>query len=356
MSDNFKITSSRGVYEVNFVEDFQATLEIDLSAKMHFIIDKKVACIYGSKLEKILSLQNTIQVEAVEASKSLENTTEVIKKIVRHGIRRDHCIVAIGGGVIQDITCFISSILLRGIGWQFYPTTLLSQADSCIGSKSSINIDSFKNILGTFWPPEKVFICSKFLTTLSESEIASGVGEIIKAHAIKSRSKFDEVATLYKKFECTSTYLDQMIIQSLEIKKEYIERDEFDVGIRNLFNYGHSFGHAIESATNFTIPHGIAVTIGMDMANYISYLRGLLPVSEFERMHSLLASNYALAKKIKINVARVIEGLSKDKKNLGDQLVVLLPIGSDAKITKVSIDLNDHFKNQCSEFFKYYYS
>ena len=178
--------------------------------------------------------------------------------------------------------------MFRGLDWDFFPTTLLAQSDSCIGSKSSINSGNIKNILGTFTPPKKIILDVSFLKTLEEKDIYSGIGEMIKVHAINSPESFDQINQSYDKILEDPESMVQFIRASLLFKKRLIELDEFDVGPRNVMNYGHSFGHAIETATNYGIPHGIAVTIGMDMANFVASKLGVTSLSNFERMHALL--------------------------------------------------------------------
>ena len=139
------------------------------------------------------------------------------------------------------------------VEWNFVPTTLLSQADSCIGSKSSINCNNVKNVLGTFTPPKNVLIYSEFLKTLQLREIKSGIGEMLKVHAISGVDDFNSIKKVYKDLFKKQDIMLNKIYKSLIIKKKFIEIDEFDKGPRNIFNYGHSFGHAIERATNFKI-------------------------------------------------------------------------------------------------------
>jgi 3-dehydroquinate synthase len=233
-----------------------------------------------------------LAIEAIEPNKSLDKFPAYVDHLVSQKIRRGHTLIAIGGGIIQDITCFLAATMLRGIDWQFYPTTLLAQADSCIGSKSSINAGSAKNILGTFTPPNRIFISSRFLDTLPEGDVRSGVGEMLKVHVIDGPDSFNAISADYETlFEDRARMLHYMR-RSLEIKQTYIEKDEFDRGPRLVFNYGHSFGHAIEGATKFGIPHGIAVTMGMDLANWISAEMGTGERSHYERMHPALAANY----------------------------------------------------------------
>ena len=351
MYEELYINSASGPYQVRFT---QSKIDQNLFPKhgsdTHYLVDENIASLYCDHLKTILELPSTLVIKAEEDSKSLKMMLPIFDHLVRSGVRRDHSLVAIGGGVIQDIACFISSVYLRGVPWSFLPTTLLSQADSCIGSKSSINVGNAKNILGTFYPPKSIVIFTEFLRTLDLREIKSGIGEIIKVHAIDGPGSFDYMAADYKKMECDSTVLLRYIKSALEIKKRFIEVDEFDKGIRNIFNYGHSFGHAIEAATHYAIPHGIAVSMGMDMANSIALQRKILPEKHFDRMHGVLSENYAGYKSVEIPFDLFIGALLKDKKNTSTSLGLIFPVGDDAKITKVNLELDLTFKNQC-EFF-----
>lgn len=350
MFESMEISSASGVYKVDFDQSQFERLDGFLEEDSYFILDSKLKDLYPSVLKKVISSPKTVLVDASEYSKEITKVLPVIDSLIKKGIKRNHNIVAIGGGVVQDITCFISSVLFRGVNWSFVPTTLLAQADSCIGSKSSINLGDNKNILGTFKPPRKILVCSQFLKTLSNEEIYSGIGEIIKVHAIDGINSFDLVSAEYDDMLSDPTVLLKFIERALKIKKKFIELDEFDQGIRNIFNYGHSFGHAIESATEFGIPHGIAVTIGMDMANRIAAWRGLVSDDHFNRMHGVLKKNYKQFESTHIPVERVIEAIKKDKKNTSDSLVLIMPTGDDAGIKKIEVAPNEDFSNQCSRF------
>lgn len=350
MSEGMIIQSHKGPYSITFDGSFLTNLASVFEGTPHFLVDANIARLYPSQLESILRHPNTVIIQATEESKSIERVIPVIEKLIVNKVRRDHTLVAIGGGIIQDITCFIASTLLRGIRWKFVPTTLLSQADSCIGSKSSINLGSTKNILGTFNPPNEIFICSVFLDTLEQKDILSGVGEILKVHAIEGKAAFDRIARDYDELLKTKMTLLRYIRAALQIKQKYVEVDEFDLDIRNIFNYGHSFGHAIESATNFGVPHGIAVTMGMDMANRIAVLRGLLPMEQCLRMQSILRKNYAEFANTRISVDALVAALMKDKKNTATKLVLIFPIGDEARIERIQIEADATFYSQCSQF------
>jgi 3-dehydroquinate synthase len=220
--------------------------------------------------------------------------------------------------------------------WVFLPTTLLSQADSCIGSKSSIKCRGTKNILGTFTPPQRIYISTSFLSTLELSELKSGVGEILKVHAIAGQQDFLSIASEFDALFYNSETMMERIHRSLEIKKEYIEKDEFDKGPRLVFNYGHSFGHAIEAATNFEIPHGIAVSIGCDMANYCSFRLGISTEQIWRSMSPTFKANFQGFETVDIPFDSFNSALGKDKKNLGkDSFSLILP-DQEAKIFKDS--------------------
>jgi 3-dehydroquinate synthase len=340
------INSHKGPYVVHFVEDILSTPRPLSEGDPHVIIDANVARTYKADLKSVLSHPNTIIIEATEDAKSLQQIMPIIELLIQNKIRKTHHLVAIGGGVIQDISCFIASILLRGIDWHFIPTTLLAQADSCIGSKSSINVESSKNIVGTFYPPRTVWIDSSFLASLGDSELRSGIGEILKVHAIDSPESFDNVAKDYESMMSDHTILRKYIRDSLMIKKRFIEIDEFDKGVRNIFNFGHSFGHAIETATNFAVPHGIAVTMGMDIACQISHSRGSLPTQHLNRMHGHLRKNYLPFADVDIPDDVMFNALMRDKKNSTTMLGLILPIGDRSIIERVDIPPDETFRKQ----------
>ena len=350
MLKDIKIKSFKGEYSVIFQSDWLKDTSLNSLSGAHHIIDSNVARIYAAQLAPILKDEKTILIDATEDNKSIERVIPVLNSLVNNGAKRNHKLIAIGGGVIQDITSFISTIYLRGVRWEFIPTTLLAQSDSCIGSKSSINLGGVKNTLGTFNPPNCIHICTDFLDSLTEKEIHSGLGEILKVHAIDSMTSFDSLAVDFPRLKSDRNILRQYIHRALLIKKKYIELDEFDRGCRQIFNYGHSFGHAIEYSTNYLIPHGIAISIGMDMANYIAASRGLIDVSHMHRMHPVLRANYSEFSHIEINVEELLLALKKDKKNQGDSLGLVLPVGEFSAIERVDLLLDDQFKNDCHNF------
>lgn len=322
---HLQIQSHKGIYTATLTHSEQLELSSEELATSHFIIDQKVAELYPTALKNILSSSSVLLIEATEKNKSLERLPQYVEHLVRHQLRRNQRLIAIGGGIIQDITCFLAANMLRGVDWWFYPTTLLAQADSCVGSKSSINCGNVKNILGTFTPPKKIFIHDFFRRTLALVDIRSGIGEMLKVHAIAGLEAFNAIAKDYAALFTDANIMEQYLYRSLEIKKNIIEQDEFDQDIRQVMNYGHSFGHAIESATDYKIPHGVAVTIGMDMANYVALQSGLTTESYYQTMHPILKTNYVDFTRHDIPLEKFLSAILKDKKNLGDQMTLILP-------------------------------
>ena len=350
--EQMTIQSKSGPYDVTFELGLLGNIIDTIEGITHFLVDSNVAKLYKESLNNVLKNPNTLIIEAVEENKSIENIIPLIENLVKNKVRRNHVLVAIGGGIVQDITCFIASTLLRGLEWRFLPTTLLAQADSCIGSKSSINLGSIKNILGTFNPPKHIWIWPNFLKTLDKKDLQSGIGEILKVHAIEGIEAFNQVKKDFDNLILDHELLLYYIQKSLKIKKHYIEIDEFDKNIRNIFNYGHSFGHAIESATDFVIPHGVAVSIGMDMANHISVSQGLISEKSCKLMHNVLQKNYEDFRNVSIPTEKMLTALKKDKKNTDKELTLILPTGESAEIKRIKVVPDERFRNQCDHFIK----
>lgn len=330
---NFTVKSHKLDYSVEFDNNLIGSDYIN-SLGTHFIIDKNVFSLLGNKFHTSVNLNKIVLIDANENTKSYKGIEPIISSLIDINLKRDSKLVAIGGGITQDITCFIANTFMRGIEWIFIPTTLLAQADSCIGSKSSINFGTYKNLLGSFTPPNKVIISNQFLKTLSEREIKSGIGEIIKLYIID-----DKLVS----YDYVINNLDKCLFYALQIKKGFIEQDEFDIGIRNILNYGHCFGHAIESASNYNVPHGIAVSIGMDIANKFALDKNLISEFRYNLMKEMLENNYIGYTNIKISNNDIRNALSKDKKNTGNNINIILPVNND--IEKIGFYNSEEFWN-----------
>ena len=327
---NLSIKSSIQDYDVFFSQTAYQTLNDEHNPDDVIFVDKNVFCHLNDDMKRMITARKHIFIEATESQKSYTALAPIIEQLIESQFRKNDRLICIGGGITQDITAFIASIMYRGVEWLFFPTTLLAQADSCIGGKTSINIGKFKNQLGNFYPPRKIFIIPEFLKSLPELDFKSGMGEMLHFYLVSGEDDFGFYQQNYDKAFTDESALMSLITRNLEIKKGFIERDEFDRGERLLLNYGHSFGHAIESLTNYTIPHGIAVSYGMDMANYISFKLGYIDESLRNRMRMQLEKVWAGTSIKKISVVDFEKALSRDKKNIGNtyQLILTRGIGN----------------------------
>ncbi len=228
--------------------------------KVFIVTDDNVAKLYLKKVTTVLEKDFTVESVVIphgEASKCLTEYSHICEELLKKDIRRNHLLLALGGGVIGDLTGFVASTLYRGIPYIGIPTSLLSQMDSSIGGKTGIDFFGRKNILGAFKQPSMVLIDPKVLNTLEPNEYISGMGELIKHGAIGNKKLFDLL-------DARPGVDEEIIKESLSVKKKVVEIDEFDTGERMKLNFGHTFGHAIE--LKYGYKHGVAVGIGMRMA------------------------------------------------------------------------------------------
>jgi 3-dehydroquinate synthase len=351
MTSLVNIKSSIHDYTVDIVDDLLKHIENELSSGAFFIIDANVYKLYFSNNIFKKFPNNFLTIEPSEENKSIDKCKSIIETLVEKKIRRNQRLVAIGGGVTQDITAFIASIYLRGVEWTFFPTTLLAQADSCIGGKTSINLKDIKNIVGGFNPPVNIYLDFKFLETLSKEDIRSGIGEILHFYYYSNSPYIEMMMDEYDNLIMNPQDLVKYIIESLMIKKSVIEIDEFDKDERNKFNYGHTFGHAIETATNYRIKHGQAVTVGMDLANYISLHKGFIDFQTYNKAKKILEINFPQYDWTSFEIDLFIESLSKDKKNKGEKLGCILSKGP-GKLTKKFLPINKNFKSLMKNYFE----
>lgn len=341
------INSNFGRY---FVKNLNK-LNFEKNENYYYLIDKNV---YKKILKKKISGKIFV-LNTSEKIKSYHEVGHIIKQLTKLNIRKDSTIVAIGGGIVQDVAGFISSILFRGVKWTYYPTTLLSQGDSCIGAKTSINFADAKNQLGNFYPPSKVYIFNNFLKYLKKDDIYSGLGELAKYFLISNLKdwKFYIInLNFFFKRKNNLQILQKLILKSLIIKKQYIEKDELDKGKRLILNYGHSFGHSIEKLTNYKIPHGKAVAHGMNIANYFSVKLGYINFNKFKDIEIILSKIVKLDEISKLNADNFIKVLSKDKKNVGKSFRLILSKGVGKMFVK-EIKNKSIVKNLIKEYLAY---
>ncbi|OVE74300.1 hypothetical protein BVX94_00755 [bacterium B17] len=326
MSEPLKVLSYRGEYVVEQTDNIIEALQKELQDEDFIIADANVLELYPD-LAAIVADRPHRSITPSEEEKSYEALIPVIRELIERRFTKAGRLIAIGGGIIQDITAFIASVFMRGVDWVFVPTTLLAQCDSCIGSKTSINFEGYKNQVGGFFPPRLILIDKSFLATLPPLEIRSGLGEMLHYFVVSGEEDFAWASPLIPQAFSDADIMQELVHRSLSIKKAMIEIDEFDKGPRNVFNYGHSFGHAMESALNYTVPHGVAVSIGIDMANTISVKEGLLDEATRLRIRQIAKIIWDDTNIDPIDVDRFIAALRRDKKNEGKDIKVILTRG-----------------------------
>lgn len=312
-------------YKVILEKDIGFFNELTMMENAEFVIDENVFNLYRNKFNNI-PLERLFLVEATEINKVIETALNICEKLTEIPAKRNATLISIGGGIIQDITGFVANITYRGINWIFVPTTLLAACDSCIGGKTSLNYKKFKNLLGTFFPPDEIHICSHLFKTLSDRDFKSGLGEVVKFNIMAGMNGLvsieNDIDNLLNRNPDT---IDKFVERSLLFKKFFIEKDEFDRGERIKLNFAHTFGHAIEVVTEYIIPHGTAVAMGMIMANSISKNRGLIDADAVSR------SENVLLKVIDIDIELLnkplndyIRAIRKDKKQINESLTAVL--------------------------------
>lgn len=311
MHSKLNIPSKLNNYSLTFVSNIGKIQSYIDNQNTITIIDSNV-----NKLYPFLNRNNNIVLECNEDLKTLKGAYDLITILSNLKTNTNTKLVVIGGGILQDLVGFCASIYARGIEYILIPTTLLAQTDSCVGGKTSINFNNRKNLLGTFYPPSNIIICTEFLKTLSPLDYISGLGEIYKFYLLQNKiSEFD-----------LNSSIEPMILDGLKYKIDILTRDEFDKGERKFLNFGHTFGHALESTSNYGIPHGTAVLFGILIANKISNFLGLLSLNKESELFNLI---YPYIKHQKIeedwfNFNNLISIIKHDKKNTGTINMVLL--------------------------------
>tara|TARA_S200000501_G_scaffold43522_1_gene35240 strand:- start:894 stop:2084 length:1191 start_codon:yes stop_codon:yes gene_type:complete len=277
--DSIEITSVPRDYEVKFTNNvFNEILKNNIKdySQALFIIDENIANLYKDKLIDIFQYPHLI-FSAKENNKDIFHALDVCDFLLENNANRTSCLYAIGGGIIQDIAAYAAATYKRGIPWVYIPTTLLGQSDSCVGGKTGLNYKGTKNLVALFSAPRKVLIDINFFSTLNHTDIFSGFGEIIRLVITGGSHSYQTYKSLKEKLLRTGTYsnpdlsiLKKIVKLSLQVKKSVVQADEFELNLRKSMNYGHSVGHAIEIMSNFQIPHGQAVAVGILVENQIA--------------------------------------------------------------------------------------
>ena len=335
--NNELIKNHRGICEITYCDLNFSIKNIKKLDPNLVIIDKNFAKINPYILENFSFISKLILLDPGEGTKTLKGVFDLLSKIEEMNIYPINHVIVIGGATLQD-TCGTSlSLLKRGTDWTYIPTTLLAQADSCIGSKTSINSEKSKNLYGLFYSPKNIFIIAEFLKSLPEIEILSGVGDAMHYLMLNIRESFDYIQNISKNIAKNGIQnfiknSDEVLLLSKKvhkIKKYYIENDEFDSSERKVLNLGHSFGHALEAFFEYKLQHGIAVLYGLIYAvdlsiylfeetNKIDYVNSILMIKK--SIYSILEIYSPIKPKevftsIRKGKERYLTILKRDKKN-----------------------------------------
>ncbi len=286
--------------------------------------------LYGNLLKQSLTNYGfevvLLELPEGEEQKSLQNASKLYGELSNCHTERSTPILSLGGGIIGDLTGFVAATYLRGVPFIQIPTTLLAQIDSSIGGKVAVNYNQFKNKIGTFYQPKLVVSDIVTLRTLPVRELVSGMAEIIKHAVIWDKDLFDYIEDNLDRIKAfnDNNVLEELVFRAVNIKAKIIEQDEKDLDLRNILNYGHTVGHAIETLSEFKLKHGEAVAIGMMAAGRISNKMGMLSNNELYRMKDVIEKAGLVTKAPKIDIAQLIEIMKHDKKVLAGKIRFIL--------------------------------
>ncbi len=277
-------------------------------------------------------------IKAGEESKNLDTIRELYKFLVEAKLDRKSTLLALGGGVVGDITGFAAATFLRGINFVQVPTTLLAQADSSVGGKVGVDFEGSKNIIGAFYQPKFVYINVNTLKTLPEREMKSGLAEVVKHGIIMDADFFEYINYNVKKiYRFDSDVLQFMAKTNCSIKAKVVEEDEKESGLRAILNFGHTIGHAIESVSNFELLHGECVSIGMVGAFKMAQQYGMVEEKTVLRVIEVLKKIGLPTHYEEMDIDRVYEQMFYDKKIKDNKLHFILPKGI-GEVVECSID------------------
>ena len=308
----------------------QRLKELGYSDKAVIITNPVVKKLYSTIVRQSLvhaGYKTTVlEVPDGEAYKSLESAGKLYQHLAEFGAERSTPILALGGGVIGDLAGFVTATYMRGVPLVQLPTTLLAQCDSSIGGKTAVNHGQLKNEIGAFYQPKITIADIITLKTLPQEELTSGLCEVIKHAVIKDERFFNYLEKhldLIKALD--DNVLEAIVAKSAQIKAEVVEIDEKDIGLRNILNFGHTVGHAVESVTNFRVTHGQAVAIGMVAAAKIAVELAILDSGNVTRLKNLLEKAGLMTKLPLTEVKMVIQAMRYDKKVQSGKIRFVLP-------------------------------
>ena len=308
--------------------------------KLCIVADSTTAELYGAELKEVLkdtcAHVSMFVFPAGEANKTLNIVRDLYEHLILEKFDRKDMLVALGGGVVGDLTGFAAATYLRGIGFIQVPTTLLSQVDSSIGGKTGVDFDAYKNMVGAFHMPRLVYMNLNVLKTLPDRQFACGMGEIIKHGLIQDPDYLEKLSTYQKEIRDKEyAALLWMVAGSCKIKRHVVEEDPTEQGIRAWLNFGHTIGHSVEKLKDFTLCHGECVAIGCAAAAWMSWKRGLISEQEKESTERLMTDYHLPVRVEGLKPEDIVKTTKLDKKmDAGKVKFVLLKKIGEAFVTR----------------------
>ena len=302
---------------------------LGVAEKVMLVSDDTVFGLYGEKAAD--SLRNagfdvkTFVFPHGEGSKNIDTYGQLLEKALSDNISREDIFVSLGGGVVGDLTGFAAATYKRGIRFVQLPTTLLAAVDASVGGKTAIDLKGGKNQAGAFHQPSLVLCDTLTLHTLPDEQYLSGMAEVIKTAMIADPALFEKLEGA--DLRLADQDAEEIIATCVDIKRRFVTEDEFDRGVRKMLNFGHTFGHAIEAASGFTVPHGYAVAAGMALITRSACNKGLCSDDVPARLESLLEKN-GLPTDTKYKAAKLLPYVAEDKKAAGGAVDLILPVSA----------------------------
>lgn len=305
--------------------------ERPLGNRLGIITDTRVEPLLGHRLYPLLARvgirTDVIAIEPGEESKRWETVQRIFEELVEKGFDRKSGLIALGGGVVGDVAGFVAALYMRSIPYAQVPTTLLAQVDSSLGGKNGIDLPRGKNLLGTIYQPCRVYVDPSVLESLPNGEFRNGLAEVVKSAVIRDRDLFQLLEDSHDAVsERQPKVLEEMVKLCCRIKRGVVMADEKDTGLRRILNFGHTVGHAVEACTNYRVPHGMAVSMGMAVESLLSTRMGVLSHGDNERILNLLG-RYGLPTCIPngYDTEKILGLMLSDKKAEDGRIAIVLP-------------------------------
>lgn len=336
-------------YDIVFTDSFELlidelqTFDVE-NRRVAVIADSNTSALFGNTVIQLLEghcMQTLLySFPAGESNKTLDTVRDIYKALIEAKFDRKDLLIALGGGVVGDVTGFVAATYLRGVDFIQIPTTMIAQSDSSIGGKTGVDFDGYKNMVGAFYMPKLVYMNVATLKELDDRQFYAGFAEVMKHGLIKDAVFYEWLLdNMYEIHDRNEDVLEEMIMRSCTVKKLVVEKDPTEKGDRALLNFGHTIGHAIEKAMNFEMVHGECIALGMVAAAYISWKHNWLSMDEYYEVRDMFVPFNLPISIDSINPEEILKLTKSDKKMEGTQIkFVLLKKVGKAVIDKTVTD------------------